>query len=74
MRANPVEHNRMKRTPALLAVALLIVACGPDAAPEPRELPGAAARQAAERAGAAVADRQREVDSILRTDTVRSPR
>jgi hypothetical protein len=64
----------MTRIPVLVAIALLLSACDSDSAQEPRELPGAAARQAAERAGAAVAEREREVDSILRTDTVRSPR
>jgi hypothetical protein len=64
----------MKRIPILFAIALLLPACGSDSTQEPRELPGAAARQAAERAGAAVADREREVDSILRADTARAPR
>jgi len=64
----------MLRFPAALLCAVLVPACGSDAAQEPRELPGAAARQAAERAAAAVADRAREVDSILWADSVRSPR
>jgi hypothetical protein len=64
----------VKRISLLIAIALLLPACGSDSAQEPRELPGAAARQAAERAGAAIADREREVDSILRADTARSPR
>jgi hypothetical protein len=64
----------MTRIPVLIAIALLLPACGSDSAQEPRELPGAAARQAAERAGAAIADREREVDSIMRADTARFPR
>jgi hypothetical protein len=64
----------MTRIPVLVAIALLLTACDFDSAQEPREMPGAAARQAAERAGAAITDREREVDSILQADTARSPR